>query len=417
MSDRVVVIGAGVVGLCAAYSLEKRGWKVTVIEARTPGYGASRVNAGWVCPAHSDPVPAPGLVRQSLKWMRRPDSPLYIKPRPNPDMARWLYTFWRQCNARSYESGTGAMAELSRQAFALLDEMTASGVVFEEHRTGIIHVYEDPSKLERRYHEFEQLEQFGVDLSEPLVGDDLRQLEPSLSDRVLAGFWVRQERQLRPGTFSDGLAAYLNERGVEIRTGASVTGFDIDGNRVTNVRLDKGRLETDAVLIAAGVWSPALAKMARRRIPIQAGKGYALDYTPSPVEIRHALHVDAGRHAVTPFNGMVRLAGTMEFSGINERIRPERVEAIIRSAARTFRGWPTDLRIPVIGAGLRPMAADGLPIIGWLPGYKNLAIASGHGMLGFTLAPSTGDALAELMTTHAMPATLTPFNPDRFGRI
>ena len=417
MSDRVIVIGAGLVGLSTAYALDQRGWRVTVVEARSPGYGASKVNAGRVCPTHSDPVPAPGLVRQSLKWMRRSDSPLYIQPRPNPDLGRFLYTFWRHCNTTAFQSGTEAMSELNSRALDLFDEMRASGVSFEEQRSGTIHVYESAERLEQALRELESMTQFGLHASEPIWGDDLRELEPSLTEHVTGGFWVKEDRQVRPDTLTSGLVEFLKARGVNIRAGSPVTGFDISRDRVTDVRFERGRLETDAVVIAAGSWSPELARMARRRLAVQPGKGYSLDYTPSPVEIRHNLSVDVGRHAVAPFEGMTRLAGTMEFSGLNERIRPERVEAILRSAARTFRGWPTDLRIPVIGSGLRPMSADGLPIIGWMPGYQNLAVATGHGMLGLTMGPSTADSLAELMTTKSMPQVLKPFDPSRFGRI
>jgi D-amino-acid dehydrogenase len=414
MGERVVVIGAGIVGLSVAYALEKRGWRVTIIEARTPGYGASSVNAGRVTPGFADPVPAPGLVRQSLKWMRRSDSPLYIQPRPNPALARFLFTFWRHCNEGCFEAGSEAMLALSKNTFALYDEMRDNGVVFEEHRDGTLHVYESMPRLEAAMRELEFFVGHGMHVEGPIAGDDLREIEPSLTDHVTGAFRVLEDRLVRPDTLAAALAAYLKGRGVELRTGTEVTGFDISGNRVTDVRLTKGRLETDAVVIAAGAWSSEVAKLAKRTLPIQAGKGYTLDYTPSPVEVRNHMHVDFGRHAVSPFDGMTRLAGTMELSGINERLRPERIEAIVRSAAHTLRGWPTNLRVPVVRSGLRPLSADGMPLIGWLPGYRNLAVAAGHGMLGLTMGPSTGEALAEMMTTNIWPDLLRPFDPGRF---
>lgn len=412
--SRVVVIGGGVIGLTAAYALEKRGWQVTIVEERRPGHGASRVNAAWVSPGLSDPVPSPGLVKQSLQWMRRSDSPLYIQPRPSPDMIRWLTTFWRHCNDRKFREGMAATGALSQSTFALFDEMSAAGVTFEEHRAGILFVYRNPADVEPDLRKYEPLAAYGTVIPTPLYGDDLRELEPALSEQIRGGFFFSQERQVRPDTLIRGLVEYLTERGVDIRSGVSVTGLDIANDRVTDVRMSKGRLETDAVLIAAGVWTPSVARMAKRRVPIQPGKGYSLDYSPSPVQLRHALHVHDARHAITPLDGMTRLAGTMEFSGLNERIRPERVAAIARGAAATIKGWPSDPSLPRVGTGMRPMSADGLPIIGWLKGYKNLAVASGHGMLGLTLAPSTADAVAELMTSGKMPDVLKPFDPARF---
>jgi len=147
---------------------------------------------------------------------------------------------------------------------------------------------------------------------------------------------------------------------------------------------------------------------------VQAGKGYSLDYTPAPVEVRHPLHVHDYRHVVTPLNGMTRVAGTMEFSGINEVIRPERVEAIVNGAANTIRDWPADLSLPICNTGLRPMSSDGLPILGYLPGYTNLAIATGHGMLGLTLGPASVAAVADLLTNNGSREVLKPFDPARF---
>jgi D-amino-acid dehydrogenase len=157
--------------------------------------------------------------------------------------------------------------------------------------------------------------------------------------------------------------------------------------------------------------------MAGARVPIEAGKGYSLDYAPPPRPIGTPLYLHEARVAVTPFVDSVRLAGTMELSGLNEIIRPGRVAAIARAAAACLRDWPADSsRATTVWTGMRPMTPDGLPVIGLLPGYGNLAIAGGHAMLGVTLAPATGEALAELLTTGQAPSVLAPFDPARFGR-
>jgi D-amino-acid dehydrogenase len=415
--QRVVVIGGGVVGLCAAEALRRRGGEVTVVDAATPGGGASAVNAGWIVPSLSGPVPEPGLVRTSLKWMLKADSPLYIKPRADLAFARWIFAFWRRCNARAYHAGLEATAELARRAMTLFDQLRANGVAFELHQDGLLFAYLTPTELEHDLRRLEPLRTFGYEPPAPLDRAAVHDLEPSLADVVVGGYLLAQERHVRPDSLMAGLVAHLTANGVEVRAKTAVMGFERHGSRVTAVQTTGGRIDADAALICAGAWTPGVARLAGVRLPIEAGKGYCLDYAPPPMQpIRHALYLHEARVAVTPLDGMVRLAGTMEFSGLNDRIPPKRVEAIARAGRRFLRDWPAGLGDARTGAGMRPMTPDGLPVIGLLPGYANLAVASGHAMLGVTLGPSTGEAIADLLVSGSPTDILKPFDPGRFGR-
>ena len=170
-------------------------------------------------------------------------------------------------------------------------------------------------------------------------------------------------------------------------------------------------IEGDEFLIAAGAHSGDLARLLGCRVPVQAGKGYSLHYEPAPLEIGHALYLYEARVGATPLDGAVRFAGTMEFSGTNVRIRERRVQAIAAAAERYLTDWPADAPGRA-WAGMRPMTPDGLPVIGRLT--ENVTIASGHAMLGVTLAPATGDVVAELITTGRAPEVIKPFDPNRF---
>ena len=419
----VVVIGGGIIGLCTAFAMNQRGCPVMVVDAGPRERAASHVNAGWIVPTLAEPVPSPGLIGTSLRWMLRSDSPLYIRPRLDPSFLRWTLRFWRHCNARDYLAGAEATAAFGARSLALYDAMREAGVQYEEHRDGLLFVYRTPAALEHDYAALEPIRRFGFDISALMDGAELRALEPSLAAMVTGGYWLPQERSVRPDSLVRGLVDYLQERGVEVRHDTPVTGIETTGGLATAVFAGGQRIPAQAIVVAAGAWTPHLLKPLRVNVPIEAGKGYSIDLTPPPAlpqPVSRPLYLHETRVAITPLDGMIRLAGTMELSGLNHDMRQERVAAIARSATWAIQGWPDTTRTSGPGVriwnGPRPMTPDGLPVIGWLPGYRNLIVASGHAMLGVTLAPATGEAVAELITTGRAPDVIAPFDPARFTR-
>jgi D-amino-acid dehydrogenase len=201
------------------------------------------------------------------------------------------------------------------------------------------------------------------------------------------------------------------------RTG--VIGIEHRQGRVSAVATPDGRITARHVVVCAGAWTPVVLRLAGARMPIEAGKGYSLDYAPPPDlshPVRRPLSLHEARVAVTPLDGCLRLAGTMELSGLNHRLESSRLAAIARAGDAYLHGWPADPPRPRVWTGSRPMTPDGLPVIGLVPGFSNVAVASGHAMLGVTLAPVTGEAIAELLTVGKRPEGLAPFDPGRFGR-
>jgi D-amino-acid dehydrogenase len=418
----VAIVGGGIIGLCTAFALHRRDVPVMVLDAGPTERAASHVNAGWIVPTLAEPVPSPGLIATSLRWMLRSDSPLYIRPRLDPAFMRWTLRFWRHCNARDFLAGTEAIAAFGARSLALYDAMREAGVRYEEHHDGLLFAYRTTKALDHDFAALEPVRRFGFEISPIMRGDDLRTLEPSLSEKVSGGYWLPRERSVRPDTLVRGLIDYLQERGVEVRRETPVSGIETHGTSATVVLAGGERIPAGTIVVAAGAWTPRLLKPLRVSVPIEAGKGYSIDLAPAPslpAPVRRPLYLHETRVAITPLEGMIRLAGTMEFSGLNHDVRQERVAAITRSAAWAIRGWPD--QTPTFGPGARiwngprPMTPDGLPVIGRLPGYRNLVVASGHAMLGVTLAPATGEAVAELITTGCAPQVLAPFDPARFS--
>jgi D-amino-acid dehydrogenase len=413
--SRVVVVGAGVIGLACAYSLKKRGHDPIVLDKGEPGGACSKGNTGWVTPSISAPIPAPGLALTSLRWMLRSDSPLYISPRAVPGLARWLWRFWRYCNPRDFIHGLRAVAELNRKTLSAFDELERDGVEFELHRSGILFAFLDERYMRQVLAEFDHYREFGYRMPTPLGGADLRRLEPSLSDSVSAGFLVEEEFHVRPETLVAGYADRLRKMGVEIRTGVEVTGANgaRAGDRVRGVETAAGMVEGDEVLVAAGAWSGHVLEPFGVSLPVQAGKGYSITLGDARARLTRPLYLGEARVGGSPFEGATRFAGTMELSGLNDYLDPRRIVGIRAGIGRYLRR-PVDDGEGAEWVGMRPLTPDGLPLLGRVPGYRNLSVATGHAMLGVTLAPVTGEAMADLITGTGSAAALAPFDPGRF---
>ncbi len=408
-----IVVGGGIIGLTTAYHLAREGHPVSVVDARTPGQGASDVNAGWVVPAVSGPVPAPGMVLASLRWMLRRDSPLSIRPSVRPDFVRFMLGMWRHSNARDYRRGFEAHLRLAAGSMAMLDEYRADGLSFEMHDRGLLLAFLDEDRLEHYAHDLELVGEHGIE-SRVLLGDAVREQESLLSDRVRGGIHFPHERYLDPGALVAALRTRLASLGVDVVEGAPVDDVVTRGDRVAAIASRGRRFEADTFVLAAGAWTGVLSRLFGEPLPVRSGKGYSLDTAPLP--LRSAVSLSEAKVAVTPMNGRLRLAGTMEFGGLNEDVDEVRVDAIRRGPAAYFRDWAPVPPTAVGRAGMRPMTPDGLPVIGRLGRLANTFVATGHGMLGVTLAPGTAAALTDLIVRGVVVPALKPFGAGRFRR-
>ncbi|MFJ8108920.1 NAD(P)/FAD-dependent oxidoreductase [Streptomyces sp. NPDC096132] len=419
MTGPVVVVGGGVVGLCTAYYLAAAGLPVEVLERGELGSGASRGNAGWVCLSHSTPVPAPGVVRYALRSLGRPDSPLYLRPLPDPAFVRWLWRFWRSSTPTAFRRGYAAIAELNRDTFDLFDGMREAGVETTLTRPGMVHAF--LSAAEARHHLAVQREMADGRYRLPddvTTGDEARLLDHALAPGVRAAYLVEGEGVVDPEAFARGLGRALSASGVKVHEHTRVTGFrTAAAGRVTALTTGQGDIPCRAVVIAAGTRSPALLDQLGRPLPLQAGKGYSfsVDLDPAP---RHTLYFGERRAVASPIGATTRVGGTMELSGNNNRLDWRRIVAVALASRHYLGNWfddPDDLvaliRDPWVGG--RPFLPDGLPVIDRVPGHDNAYAATGHGMLGVTLGPATGHQLARYIRTGDRPQALRPFRFDR----
>ena len=442
---RVGIVGGGIVGLCTAHYLKKLGADPVIIESSTLGSGCSFGNAGWVFPSKSTPLAKPGLTLQSLKWVLWRDSPLHIKPSNLLALAPWLMRFRSFCNHADQVRGIAALAALNAVTVERYDELAADGMQFEYSESGLLMAFRDFDEAEATRKEIELVAAAGASSGlgpgatlatasgstsgtasgatsgtaswasscQSLNETELYEREPMLRPGFRFGLFLDEGRHVRPESVTGGLGSLLRASGIEIHQGATATGFKSERQRVTVIMTSQGDLEVDAVVLAAGAYTGTLSRMLGCPIPLIAGKGYSVTIEQPTNQLRQPLLLGDGLIGLSPFKGALRFAGTLELSGVDNRIDAARVRSIRRHVSR-------GLDIPEASEGgrawmgMRPMVPDSLPVIGKLPSRENAYVNTGHQMSGITVGPSSGWALAGLMLKGRPGVELEAFSAERF---
>lgn len=408
------MVGGGISGLCVAYFLRRAGLSVRILEARRVGSGASWGNAGWVTPAQAGPLPEPGLLSYGARSLVDRESALYFQPRQLIRMLPWLVRFAWRCNQADHRNGRIVLGALAERSISLLEDMTAQGIEIELQRQPLLVAASEVEHAQKFLDQLEPVARLGFKIPNRLLGaEELVALEPALTGAVRTGFVIEPHVTVNPGAVVEALARWLSEQGVEILEGSELRDVELDGPRAVALRTSSGVHPCETVVLAAGAWLGPLSRLFGLRLPIQGGKGYSFSVRPRELP-RHALLLLEPHVGCSPFGDHLRIAGTMEFSGINGRIDRRRVEAIMRGARRMLGDW-SDLDRNGIWSGLRPIAPDGLPIIDRHPRLTNVFFAGAYSMLGMTLAAPAAEALAQLILTGERPDVLAPFAAGRFG--
>lgn len=413
MSKEVVIIGGGIIGLCSAYYLQKEGCAVTIIDQSGMTKGASFVNAGYITPSHIIPLSAPGMITKGLKWMFDTASPFYVKPRLDKDFLQWAWAFKKSATASKVEKAIPIIKEINILGRALYEEIKQSGDFnFHYERKGLLMLYKTDKAGEEEWEVGQRAIKEGLNVNH-ITAEEVKKMEPNAAIDCKGAVYFDSDAHMTPKEFMAEMVSYLKEKGVTFYTHEKVQDLVISKDAIKEVMTTKRKLKADEVLIAAGSWSPLLTRKLGVKIPIQAGKGYRINTERETGITIPALLVEA-KVAVTPMNGFTRFAGTMELAGINDTINPKRVKAISKSVSNYYQGLSlTKEEEATADFGLRPCSPDGLPYIGRTHKYKNLIIASGHAMMGWSLGPPTGKLVSEIISDKKLSLDIKPFHPER----
>jgi D-amino-acid dehydrogenase len=407
---RVTVVGAGIVGLSCAWSLQEHGLEVCVVDRAGPGAGASWQNAGYVSPAMAVPLPEPRILRYGLRAFVSPRSPVGVVGAPDPRLVRFMAAMVRHCTTDAWRTSMVAYRALNERVFDSFQHQLDGGVPVELTEGDVLACFADPRQSSGFLHEMEEIVGSGQAADVTLLtGDEARRAEPHLSDRVTMAVSVRGQRYLTPSLYVGALAKSVRDRGGKIIEDTAVTAVE-RRREVLVARGPAGELEADAIVVAAGAWASPLLAGHGVRVPVYGGRGYS--FTVATVEPLSApLYLPLARVAVTPQGGRARLAGIMEFGSPDAALRRSRIEHMVRAARPMLRDldWSTkadDWMAP------RPLSADGVPLVG-ATATPGLFMAGGHGMWGVTYGPLTGSLLAQQIATGVTPPELVPLDPCR----
>ncbi len=409
----VTIIGAGIIGLCCARALQRRGRTVTVIDPNEPGRGTSYGNAGILAAGSVLPEGHPGLWKRLPGLLLDRTGPLTIRPGYLPQMLPWLLRFMASTTPGRVEEISKALAAIVmpgvQHYLDLLDDVAADQVPIR--RQGCLYLYPNEADVKAAEPANDARRRRGVEI-EILGPDEVRQLIPAIGPDMAGGALATQSgHATSPLALSQLLAAQIEAAGGSFIR-AKAMGFTIGDEGPSHVRTDQGEIEVEDVVIAAGAFSKPLAAALGNKVPLDTERGYHMMLPQPEIEIRVPMLISSLGFGVTPMNDGLRLAGTVEFGGLKAPPDYNRAQILLDHAKRLFPGLGDEGAVPWMGH--RPSMPDSLPVISRSSRFRRVFYAFGHGHLGLSLGAVTGRMIADLVQDRVSDIDPTPYRADRF---
>ena len=417
---KVVVMGAGVIGVTTAYYLAKQGVEVVVLDRQTgPGLETSYANAGELSYGMTSPWAAPGIPVKAIKWLFMKRRPLFIWPLISPTMWMWSIQMIRNCNAESYRINKSRMVRISNYSRDVMpDLIDETGIDYEGREQGTLQLFRTEKQLKGSRADQEILAEFNSPFEE-LDRDGCIAAEPALAnvrDKFVGGLRLTADRTGDCRMFTIALAEKAAEMGVQFQYGQSIRGIAVENDRVAGVDTElAGRITGDKYVCALGSYAPRFLKPLGLKLPVYPVKGYSvtlpvIDDAKAP---QSTLMDETHKVAITRLGDRIRVAGTAEIAGYSNRLGPHATDTVKHVIGDLFPGGG-DLGQAEGWTGLRPMTPDGTPVLGATQ-YDNLYLNTGHGTLGWTMACGSGRAVADVVLDRQPDISFDGLTAERYG--
>lgn len=413
-TETVIVVGGGVIGIACAHYLRQAGLDVTVVDQGKIAQACSRSNCGYICPSHVQPLTEPGAFGLAIRSMFNSQSPFRVKPQLDPGLWHWMMQFARRCtHAQVLRAGKSlqAILDASMEEYRRLLPLLSAETEWREN--GLLYVLQTQRGLEDfARHDDLTTKHFGVQ-SKRLSGTELANFDDGFVPNLAGAFWYPGDGSVSPEGLNRAWLASTRTQGVDYIEDCQVHSILKDSGRVVGLETDQGELSADQFVFALGAWSKRWASSLGGSIPVQPGKGYSVTFARPQDAPKYPTLFPEHKIGVSPFERTMRLGSMMEFAGYDATIPPARI-AQLRDSARPYLKCDVDGEAIDTWYGWRPMTWDSLPIIGRAGSLSNAYLATGHNMLGLSLAPSTGRLISEMVVDADPHIAPDPYSPSRF---
>jgi D-amino-acid dehydrogenase len=387
---KILIMGAGVIGVSTAYELVKAGCDVSVVD-RQPAAGleTSFANAGEISPGYASPWAGPGVPLKAVQWMLDKHGPLVVHPRLDPLLWRWMLQTLFNCTSRRYALNKSRMVPIAEYSRDCLRQLRAdTGISYDHRSQGTLQLFRKQSQLDSVDKDITVLREYGVRF-ELLDRNGCIRAEPALGSApasFVGGLLLPDDETGDCHLFTQRLMTMAQEAGVRFIANTRIESVTTEGDRVTAIITDSGTMTADAYVMALGSFSPLLLRPIGIDIPVYPVKGYSITVplTDDSGAPQSTVMDETYKVAITRLGDRIRVGGTAELSGYRVELSPERRITLERSLRDLF-PHGGDIGGASFWSGLRPMTPDGPPIIGPTR-YSNLHLNTGHGTLGWTMA-------------------------------